>query len=198
LGPLPTDSVDYDLLAAAAQRTSSLPGISCEIGLRRGGGSSYIMSMLPPGSTHIAIDPYGNIEYAQTDHSVVRLDYTNGMRDEAVRDVIVFAYRCMVNFLFFNMEDTEFFARFADGVPVYDETKRIVNEYRLVHFDGPHQVDAVIREVEFFAPRAVVGCEFVFDDVWFYDHARVHNVLVGLGWSQLPSAKSRLVYRKEH
>jgi cephalosporin hydroxylase len=194
---LQTDSVDYHVLAAAAERVRGLPGLSCEIGLRRGGGSAYIMSGLPRGSTHIAIDPYGNLSYAQTDHSIVKLDYTNEMRDQSIGPVFEHAASRGINFVFFNMEDTEFFERFADGVPIYEQVGRIENEYRLVHFDGPHQVDAVIREVEFFAPRAVVGCEFVFDDTGFYDHAKVHDVLVGLGWSQVDASTSRRVYRNE-
>jgi cephalosporin hydroxylase len=194
---LQTDSVDYHVLVNAAKRTSSLPGISCEIGLRRGGGSAYIMSGLPHGSTHIAIDPYGNLNYAQTDFRVVKLDYTNEMRDQSIGPVFEHAASRGINFVFFNLEDTEFFARFADGVPIYDQVKRIEDEYRLVHFDGPHSAQDVIREVEFFAPRAVVGCEFVFDDIGFYDHAMVHGVLLGLGWSQVDASSTRRVYRKE-
>lgn len=52
--------------------------------------------------------------------------------------------------LFFPLEDTEFFKRYCDGIPIYDEYKRIVNKYAMVFLDGPHtteldQLDDYIR-----------------------------------------------------
>jgi isopropylmalate/homocitrate/citramalate synthase len=36
-----------------------------------------------------------------------------------------------------NPKDTEFFKRYCDGIPIYDEYKRIVNKYAMVFLDGP-------------------------------------------------------------
>ncbi|BCU99069.1 MAG: hypothetical protein CM15mV25_0650 [uncultured marine virus] len=52
-----------------------------------------------------------------------------------------------------NFEDTEFMKRFADGYPVYDEYKRMVDKYEMIHFDGPHDTLSVMKEFVFFNQR---------------------------------------------
>ena len=37
--------------------------------------------------------------------------------------------------LYFPLEDTEFFKRYSDGIPIYNEKKYIINTYALVFFD---------------------------------------------------------------
>jgi hypothetical protein len=80
---LPTDSDNYDVLTEAVQRIQSVEGLTCEIGLRRAGGTKFILDAIKAtqqNKTHIAIDPYGNIEYPQgDDNHAVRCDYTNSM-----------------------------------------------------------------------------------------------------------------------
>jgi hypothetical protein len=58
-----------------------------------------------------------------------------------------------VNFQFFNLEDTEFFERYAEGVPVYNQVKTIWKTYSFVHFDGPHAFDSLMTEIDFFYKR---------------------------------------------
>jgi hypothetical protein len=63
---LPTDSGDYYLLTKGVELSAHAEGLTCEIGLRTGGGTKHIMEALSkyrPGKVHIAIDPYGNILY---------------------------------------------------------------------------------------------------------------------------------------
>jgi hypothetical protein len=71
------------------------------------------------------------------------------------------------------LEDTEFFKRYHDGVPTYNEHKILVNEYAFVFFDGPHDNQCLDLETEFFVKRAPVGAVFVFDDIWMYDHDKI-------------------------
>jgi len=83
------DSLEYEQLENAVFKTIDVPGYLCEIGLRRGGGSYYMMNALKQSKQNlkkglIAIDPYGNIDYESNDDDVIRQDYTNGMRDETI------------------------------------------------------------------------------------------------------------------
>lgn len=177
--PITGDSKDYYILVDAAFRCRNLPGLSCEIGLRGGGGSGYIMKAFAVSDqgfrTHIAIDPFGNIEYESHDGVMERLDYNNAMRSLTMQALYKLAYNLNMNFLFFPLEDTEFFKRFKDGVPIYEEFKRLENQYCLVHFDGPHARKILEKEVKFFVERAVPKAVFVFDDVQYYDHASLHS-----------------------
>ena len=125
---LPTDSLNYEVLTEAVERTSEVSGATCEIGLRRGGGSKFIIDALArlkgsaAGSqnrrSHVAVDPYGNIPYLQTDAHPVRLDYTNGMRNECLMNMYLYAAEKNVDFYFMNMTDAQFFRRFSDGIPM--------------------------------------------------------------------------------
>lgn len=195
--PLTTDSREYEILKTAAEQVVDLPGLTCEIGLRCGGGSGLIMEQLAKSKfyrTHIAIDPYGNIEYATEDNTIIRLDYSNRMRNECMQDIFKYAEEKGVNFVYFPLEDTEFMKRYADGVPIYDQAKHVINEYCLVHFDGPHCLTAVMEEYKFFNARRVQGAYFVFDDIYNYDHTVVHRQLYQDGWHQVVRGSAKAVY----
>jgi len=196
---LPTDSANYEVLTEGVERVKDIAGMTVEIGLRRGGGSRFIMEALRntgQKKVHIAIDPYGNIEYADGDVNVIRADYTNDMRDECLMNMYLFARQMQQPFIFFNLEDTEFFARFGDGVPTYSETKTVETEYSFVHFDGPHSVKALTAEIDFFHRRTPTGAVFVFDDVALYDHDTIHGILKGLGWSVFKTTPRKWAYVK--
>ena len=104
-----------------------------------------------------------------------------------------------VNFYMFNLEDTEFFNRYGDGVPVYAEHKRLVNKYSVVHFDGPHTLEALDTEIAFFLERSDPGAVFVFDDVEMYEHDAVHNQLLEYGMETAMETPRKWSYvKKEH
>lgn len=195
---LPTDSADYELLAEAVALAKDVPGLTCEVGLRLGGGTKVILDAIRESGVpkvHIAIDPYGNIEYPEGTR-VVRYDYTNTMRDTCLLNLYLYCLQHKQQFLFFNLEDTEFFTRYADGVPVYSEVKTIEQTYSVVHFDGPHTVESVLREVEFFNPRSSSGATWVFDDVALYDHDKVHQHVKSLGWKIIKTSPRKWFYQK--
>ena len=108
------------------------------------------------------------------------------------------AYQAGLNFTFFCLEDTEFMKRYQDGVPVYDEYKKLEDKYAFVFFDGPHDDDALNRELEFFVPRAPVGAVFVFDDVWMMNHDTVceQKWLFPNGFELLERKNIKASYRK--
>lgn len=198
---LPTDSDNYDVLTDGIERVKSVDGLTCELGLRRGGGTKYILEALKQSGqtkTHIAIDPYGNIEYPEGDNgNIIRCDYTNAMRDECLTNLYLYCLQHALSFVFFNLEDTEFFRRYADGVPLYQEQKQLVNQYAFVHFDGPHTVAALLDEIAFFHPRSPKGAVWVFDDVGLYDHPRVHQHVRDLGWVLYRTTERKWAYVKE-
>ena len=226
------DSGNYEVLSEGIKRVAGIEGMSCEIGVRRGGGTFHIMESLKATGQqrlHIAIDPYGNIDYPVSskyndvcnkareeegaslpshlvfteadrgNNTTIKCDYTNTMRNECLVDLY---YYCLANdmpFLFFNLEDTEFFKRYSDGVPFYNDTvgKQLISDYAFVHFDGPHIVEAVKAEVDFFHPRSVTGAVWVFDDVGWYDQAQIHEYIEPLGWKLYETTVKKMAYCKQ-
>lgn len=197
---LPGDSGDYHLLTKGVELSKHTPGLTCEIGLRRGGGTKHIIDALAihaPHKVHIAIDPYGHIPYEHKEGQPVRLDYTNDMRDECLANLYQYTRLKKIPFLFFNLEDTEFFNRFADGVPVYDLEKTIWNEYSFVHFDGPHAFLPLVDEIHFFHNKARPGACWVFDDVTgYYDHDRIEKeYIIPAGFKLIDKTHHKALYQ---
>lgn len=195
---LPGDSDDYQLLTKGIELSKGVIGMTCEIGLRRGGGSKYIIDALVAHGRkiHIAIDPYGSIEYEHKEGDFVRLDYTNEMRDECLSNLYAYTRQVEVSFLFFNLEDTEFFKRYSDGIPIYSESKYIKNQYSFVHFDGPHAVKPLQGEIDFFLPRTPVGACWVFDDVTnYYDHDIIEKRLFKSGFKLIEKLYHKALYQ---
>ena len=201
-----TDSLDYHVIEHATEFIKNVPGLTCEIGLRTGGGTKIILETIqrthPQIRTHISIDPYGSLPY---------VDYMNKWPDqgpyhnEMMRQAMVDLYSLLaakprVNFLFFPMEDTEFFKRFGDGVPVYLEgRKKIISQYALVVFDGPHTAEQTLAEAKFFTPRTAIGAILVFDDTGgdFYDHSVVDQYVTANGWEKLDvKSHKKTAYQK--
>lgn len=203
---LPGDSLEYEILKDGTKLAleSTEEGMTCELGLRLGGGTRFILEALydaslegDKGRTHIAIDPYGNIEYPDRDDLVRRYDYNNDMRDQCLPNVYMYARYLKIDFQFFCMEDTEFFYRFSDGVPLYgNDFKHMGTKYCLVHFDGPHQTDLILDEMEFFLPRTPVGGVWVFDDLDNYDHDQVENACFDFGFETVQRSHRKASYQK--
>lgn len=194
------DSENYEVLVTGVERVAPLNGMTCEIGLRKGGGTYHILDTLKrtqQQKVHLAIDPYGSIEYPEGDDGhTKRLDYTNDMRDDCLINIYLYCKMYRLPFLFFNLEDTEFFARFADGVPFYQEHKQLLTQYAFVHFDGPHTVRHVEAEIDFFHARSPIGAVWVFDDVALYNHSEVDAYLQILGWSCYQQTPRKWAYTK--
>jgi hypothetical protein len=197
------DSSEYEMLYEAAVAVKGIDGISCEVGLRRGGGSAYIMQGLSDSGQfdrlHIALDPYGNIEMSANDQVAFRFDYTNEMRDQCIIDMLLLSKKTKIPFQLFPLEDTEFFNRFADGIPVYDQYKKLINQYALVHFDGPHALSPIRREFLWFNARAPIGAVFVFDDTTFYDHESLEKeFVIPAGWTVLNRGNRKISYKRTY
>ena len=100
-----------------------------------------------------------------------------------------------VNILIQCMEDTEFFKRFADGVPFYNEYKIVETNYALVFFDGPHTLEALLEEIDFYRSRCVEGSVWVFDDIELYLHDLLEEKLFKHGWELIEKTSRKASYR---
>jgi hypothetical protein len=198
------DSLEYEQLREAVRLSKDVEGFTCEIGIRGGGGSFYMMETLvdlgiSDKKVHIAVDPFGNIEYASNDNDIIRQDYTNSMKQNMLLNLTLWQIQLedkAPEFLFFPLEDTEFFKSFADGVPIYKETKTLLNKYSAIHLDGPHSKATLWPEIDFFHARTDPGAVMVFDDINLYDHQSVHEYVESLGWKCITTGDRKASYQK--
>ncbi len=122
------DSGDYGILSEAVALAPA-DGLFLEIGLRRGGGMKVILDGIAErgiNASVVSIDCYGHLPYFVREGHRVDFDYTNGMRNETLPGIYDYIGNKSINFLFFNMTDAQFFARFADGVPLYVGKQEII------------------------------------------------------------------------
>ncbi len=216
---LPADNGDYHVVIDGVKLVANVPGITCEVGVRAGGGSQYIMETLAETNqkkTHIGIDPYGNIPTEGRNNGFTRYDYTNKMRNDCMIELYQLSTELSINFLFFALEDTEFFKRYGDGVPVYQNTgkggccthgsqncvkcgeKSIETQYSFVFLDGPHATTALIEEFHFFKNRTASGAVIAFDDINFYDIGLIErDHIFNSGWELITKTKIKASYRKK-
>ena len=187
------DSVEYEILKKACTYVKGNNLLTCEIGVREGLGSQIILDAFKDKTHwHIGIDPYGNLNYQHYDKgSPYRSDYTNQMKLRLLHDLNY------PNFTLFTLEDTEFFKRFSDGIPIYREEKSILTHYDLVHFDGPHQTVEILNEVIFFTSRAKEKCVFIFDDYPKYNMGLIWDMLKHYyHFSLVDRGENKIVFQK--
>lgn len=187
------DGVEYDILVRAVQSTAGVEGFSCEIGVREGGASQLIMNQFKD-RIHIGIDPYGELPYRATDEIMCTMDYTLSMQARMLSNLYTSHPE---QFIFFPMEDSEFFERFAGGVPVYrNGSKKIINKYAFVFIDGPHSLEDVRREFNFFKDKISDGGAIVFDDINNYPHFIVETEILAAGFELLEEGSNKKSYKK--
>jgi hypothetical protein len=127
-----TDSREYYIIQNAVNRIQNIDGFTCEIGIREGGSTQIILDEListKQNKIHIAIDPFGNIDYAHWENKTEKLDYTNKMKNNMLKHLYSYCDDNNMEVIFFPLEDTEFFEKFSNGIPIYNENKSIINSY---------------------------------------------------------------------
>jgi len=193
------DSSEYEFFDEAIQLLKNPIGVSVEIGVRRGMGTKCIIDAYRKYHPsiqlkHLGIDPYGNILYRTSDNDKGgRLDYTNKMKQDALLAII----KEYPEFNFINLEDLEFFKRYADGYPVYDFEKKLLTKYETVHFDGPHDTESVMKEVDFFLDRRPEQCVYIFDDIDTHDIDKIGEHLIWNGFKEFKKGKRKAVFINE-
>ena len=178
------DSTEYELLVKWCKEhpwAGSAAAVSCEIGVREGMGTKIILDHFKP-QTHIGIDPYGNLEYQHYDNSpAYTCDYTDNMYHQMMID-----FKDYNNFQMFKMTDIHFMNKF-----------NYVNDYALVHFDGPHMTKDVIREAIYFADRSVNGARFIFDDYPKYNMSKICDLLAYWNFKVLEKGENKICLEKQ-
>ena len=197
----------YQLLvdAGAYVITNKVKGLLVELGTHKGASAAAIVDGATAAGatdrTFISIDPYGNIEYETrqdfiTSHMRANHFYTNELRSSVIPELHEYIVEKGFNFMFLNLEDTEFMSRYSDGVPVYLPKKKIMSEYALVFIDGPHSIEAVQNETDFFVPRISPGGLIIYDDIRNYDHSAIEDHLLKSGFKLFQEAYFKKSYLK--
>ena len=164
---LETDGIGYDLLERAIAQVTDVPGLFLEIGTRRGGSMQIMIDAALSTNqprTFVSIDPYGNIPY-HNGQGITKYDYTNRMKCEALSDLYGYAARKGVNLVTFTMDDAAFMGTFYNGIPIYEENKRIENRIAFAFLDGPHDVEAISAEMQWLLRFATTGTRVVIDNI---------------------------------
>jgi hypothetical protein len=181
----PTDSREYNILWDAARASCSANGASFEIGVRLGGSSEVILRATAEEKStrvHVGIDPWGSLPYPGCTWT-----YPSDQRRTACKALFEFAGDRALDLVILPFKDTDFFEKFWDGVPFYREDGlQRLTEYSLVFFDGPHDTERVMKEIEFFALRTPIGGYWVFDDVdWWDQWSVMEQPILDLGFERV-------------
>ena len=119
------------------------------------------------------------------------------MKQQMLREIYQWCSENEMEFLFFPLEDSEFFKRYADGIPIYKESKQLLNTYRLVFFDGPHSTRAIREEIDFFKDKIPLGGVMVFDDIQQYPHMeKIDGYVHEIAFQMLEQGQTKVSYIK--
>jgi len=200
MGLANTDSKEYEILIDAATNIKDVDGVTCEIGVREGGSTKLIIDTLKKtgqNKIHIAIDPYGDIPYYTTQTHQARCGYHNSMKKQMLSELYAYCFSINQEVMYFPLESYEFCNRFADGVPVYEQEKKIINEYALVHCDGSHRLEDVLAEFNFFEKRISKGGFIVFDDIHIYPHMeKLDPIIRRAGYEIMQQGNNKVSYKR--
>ena len=211
------DSVEYSLLAKWTDQLNVVAKdfiTTVEIGVREGYGSHVICEVIKGPHVHIGIDPYGDIVYRHLDPMEGYIPYWtdfdgNKLLDEkgkpktptypnSMKDTFNKSFKYHEKTVLFQLEDTEYMNAFGNGVPIYrNGNKKLVNQYDLVFFDGPHTTEAVMREATWFANRSRKGTRFIFDDIDTYRMDLIAHALTFDGFKTIETGESKICLERQ-
>ena len=193
------DSLEYHLITEQIQKLKLEDTVlTCEIGLRKGLGSKTIMdAVIAKGVInyrHIAIDPYGNLNYKHYDNRpAYTADYTDNMKVQTVSELSKYK-----EFAFFEFPDEYFFETMGDGYPFSIEGETFLfGQYAVVHLDGPHTSMAVQKEVDFFVKRMAKNSLIIIDDYKKMNLKTVRWFLEGkMKYEPVVEGESKLIFKR--
>ena len=194
------DSLEYHLITEQIQKLKLEDTVlTCEIGLRKGLGSKTIMdAVIAKGVInyrHIAIDPYGNLNYKHYDNRpAYTADYTDNMKVQTVSELSKYK-----EFAFFEFTDEYFFETMGEGYPFTIQGQTyLLGQYSVVHLDGPHPSQAVQKEVDFFMKRMAKNSLLIIDDYKTMNLKTVRWFLEGkMGFVPIVEQERKLIFKRE-
>ena len=134
------DSLEYEFITEEIQKLKLNDIVlTCEIGLRRGLGSKTIMdAVISKGAVyyrHIAVDPYGSLNYQHCDDSSPTVkDYTDYMKVETLVDL--HKYTQFAFFEFPDGVDLDFFDEDSNKSNVIADYGLVYNNTNLIDLRG--------------------------------------------------------------
>lgn len=198
------DSDEYWFLTEAVQLSVGVDGMCCEIGLRLGMGTKTIIDAVQqycPDKLVVSVDPYGNIPYTGREpDGETHYDYTDSMRNECMANLWAYVRDNPVDWRFVQMTDGEYFDYYRRGVPVYGYNgSSIVNKYSMVHLDGPHTVECICDELNWFSMRMLSCATIVIDDVTpdFVDFEPIKKHLEQLKFNHIKTGGKKSLWQKK-
>ena len=155
--------------------TLEVRGLFAQIGLGHGESARTILNKIPSDKKLVIIDPYGSIGM-RTIHAD-KLGYPdswlardNDFSVEVLSKLYLWSYQQKKHFLFYPMEDVEFFERFQTGIFYYDEGEQIrTNEYGFVYFNAENCIGDLIEGIRFMDERTPK------DGVWIFNNINDYN-----------------------
>ena len=194
------DSLEYHLITEQIQKLKLEDTVlTGEIGLRKGLGSTTIMeAVIAKGVInyrHIAIDPYGNLNYKHYDNRpAYTADYTDNMKVQTVSELSKYK-----EFAFFEFTDEYFFETMGEGYPFTIQGQTyLLGQYSVVHLDGPHTSQAVQKEVDFFMKRMAKNSLLIIDDYKTMNLKTVRWFLEGkMGFVPIVEQERKLIFKRE-
>ena len=140
-------------------------GAYAQIGLGTGDSAHTILQSTPLDKKLIIVDPYGSIGYRMMSEDELGYPSTKESRDNNVQIEVLaglydYALESQRHFLFYPMEDIEF----------YQEGEQIrTNEYGFVYFNAENCIGNLIEGIRFMDERTPK------DGVWVFNNITAYN-----------------------
>ena len=150
-------------------------GDYAQIGLGTGDSAHTILQSTPLDKKLIIVDPYGSIGYRMMSEDELGYPSTKESRDNNVQIEVLaglydYALESQRHFLFYPMEDIEFYQRFQTGIFYYEEGEQIrTNEYGFVYFNAENCIGNLIEGIRFMDERTPK------DGVWVFNNINDYN-----------------------
>ena len=150
-------------------------GAYAQIGLGTGDSAHTILQSTPLDKKLIIVDPYGSIGYRMMSEDELGYPSTKESRDNNVQIEVLaglydYALESRRHFLFYPMEDIEFYQRFQTGIFYYEEGEQIrTNEYGFVYFNAENCIGNLIEGIRFMDERTPK------DGVWVFNNINDYN-----------------------
>ena len=150
-------------------------GAYAQIGLGTGDSAHTILQSTPLDKKLIIVDPYGSIGYRMMYEDELGYPSTKESRDNNVQIEVLaglydYALESQRHFLFYPMEDIEFYQRFQRGIFYYEEGEQIrTNEYGFVYFNAENCIGNLIEGIRFMDERTPK------DGVWVFNNINDYN-----------------------
>lgn len=193
---------DKSIFEECISQLKQSSGASIEIGVYEGGASKLIIDAYQKHHPnlkhiHIGIDPFGGVPYADNENQFQNKQlshrYNDTKRWYLQKAIVDNEDR---NFLFLQLESTEYFNRFPDGYPMLIQGQKFyIDKYDLVHIDAVHAIEHVVNEINFFKNRMTPKGFIILDDWDCFDIDFIDKYMYYIGFKKYKKGQKKMVYQ---